>query len=477
MMTVGTTLAVALAYALVLERVNHVVSEPYMDEIFHVPQAQKYCQGRFDEWDPKITTFPGVYFVGVAFARLYQWLGLSDTGSFCSISVLRSVNVAFAAGNTWLIIRLRQLLMPTDSNLLLHALMITAFPVQFFFSFVYYTDAGAVFFVLLMYFLALRANLVVRPVSPVGLITSAMAGAAAVLFRQTNIVWVLFVAGTTLVRYVERSQGNVIYGSTKQDAKLGSTFVVRNSFFQVAINFVKAIFSDLLPLLSLLWPFIALVLGFIVFLVVNGGIVVGDKSNHEASIHGAQLLYFVFVASTGFGLSLFQPSQVLRFADSTRRQAKSMGGLVFLATIVGVVIAIIHFLSPVHKFMLADNRHYTFYVWRKFFLKHRLAKFIPSLLYMFQGWRCWTELRRTRTPLWLFIYIIAVMIVLVPTPLVEPRYYLLPFVLMHLHTSRQSKWHLLLVIAAYSVVNAATIYIFLYRPYTWVDGTIARFMW
>ena len=34
---------------------------PYMDEIFHIPQAQKYCNGTYDEWDPKITTLPGLY--------------------------------------------------------------------------------------------------------------------------------------------------------------------------------------------------------------------------------------------------------------------------------------------------------------------------------------------------------------------------------------------------------------------------------
>ena len=35
--------------------------QPYMDEIFHIPQAQKYCNGTFDSWDPKITTLPGLY--------------------------------------------------------------------------------------------------------------------------------------------------------------------------------------------------------------------------------------------------------------------------------------------------------------------------------------------------------------------------------------------------------------------------------
>lgn len=37
------------------------VPEPYLDEVFHIPQAQKYCQGRWLEWDDKITTPPGLY--------------------------------------------------------------------------------------------------------------------------------------------------------------------------------------------------------------------------------------------------------------------------------------------------------------------------------------------------------------------------------------------------------------------------------
>lgn len=36
------------------------VPEPYLDEIFHIPQAQKYCQAKWLEWDDKITTPPGL---------------------------------------------------------------------------------------------------------------------------------------------------------------------------------------------------------------------------------------------------------------------------------------------------------------------------------------------------------------------------------------------------------------------------------
>ena len=49
-----------LGFAALVERLFST-TEPYMDEVFHIPQAQAYCQGGFDVWDPKITTSPGTY--------------------------------------------------------------------------------------------------------------------------------------------------------------------------------------------------------------------------------------------------------------------------------------------------------------------------------------------------------------------------------------------------------------------------------
>ena len=63
------------AYVAVLAAVagafSFLVSTPYMDEPFHLLQTQAYCHGRFDEWDEKITTFPGLYVCGV----LVAWAG------------------------------------------------------------------------------------------------------------------------------------------------------------------------------------------------------------------------------------------------------------------------------------------------------------------------------------------------------------------------------------------------------------------
>jgi alpha-1,2-glucosyltransferase len=41
--------------------------------------TQQYCRGDFVSWDPKITTFPGLYYLGVLYAWLSQlmllWAG------------------------------------------------------------------------------------------------------------------------------------------------------------------------------------------------------------------------------------------------------------------------------------------------------------------------------------------------------------------------------------------------------------------
>ncbi|KAL7683734.1 putative alpha-2-glucosyltransferase Alg10 [Plasmopara halstedii] len=465
---------IGLLYSSILSAVNKTVPDAYMDEIFHIPQAQKYCAGRFDEWDPKITTFPGLYLVSTLYAKAIWTLQLGD---FCSVSVLRSLNVVFALGNVVLCVLLRKLVSPLDPNVLLHALRIAAFPPLFFFSFLFYTDAGATFFVLLMVVLAERVDLL--QCSPVrgSFMLSAMSGAVSVLFRQTNIIWVVFVAGTVVVRSVELAHSKFIYGSSKQDSSDKRLSSVMHSPFRVIFNFISVIISTLPSILFVVWPFAVIVLCFLAFLVKNGGIVVGDKSNHEVTFHGAQLLYFTVAVASGFGLNLTTPSQLQKFLTSVQHRATSFQGIISIGILVAVIVGVIHCFSPIHKFMLADNRHYTFYIWRKFFRRHEMAKFFPIPLYLFFGWRCWDELNPRCSPLWKFIYVLAVCLVLLPSPLVEPRYYCLPFVLFHLNTRNQSGFHLWLVTAAYMVVNASTLYIFLYRPFIWVDGSTARFMW
>ena len=105
-------LLVVAVYAVVLGVVGDQLAtqlpDPYMDEIFHVPQARRYCAGNFSEWDAKITTLPGLYLfsVGLLDPAYKLSTGLGYTGhvgdtllDFCSVKMLRSVNLLMSIIN------------------------------------------------------------------------------------------------------------------------------------------------------------------------------------------------------------------------------------------------------------------------------------------------------------------------------------------------------------------------------------------
>jgi alpha-1,2-glucosyltransferase len=68
--------------------------------------------------------------------------------------------------------------------------------------------------------------------------------------------------------------------------------------------------------------------------------------------------------------------------------------------------------------------------------------------------------------------------VLIPARLIEPRYFTVPWMLLQLHAGfGSSRAHVLAPLYLFAFVNAATLYLFLCRSYTWPDGSTARFMW
>ncbi|CAM9441407.1 unnamed protein product, partial [Choristocarpus tenellus] len=172
---------------------------------------------RSGRWDPKITTLPGLYIIAVMYVRVASLIGSIgglmpwavgggdlDGHSACTTGALRQVNWLFSLG-TLVVMQalLRRRMSP--SKALAHAIALWLYPVGFFFGFLFYTDAGSTFFILLCYLLATRP---VRSYpwgayeSGQGLqrqVGSALSGCVAILFRQTNAVWVAFTMGTCLL--------------------------------------------------------------------------------------------------------------------------------------------------------------------------------------------------------------------------------------------------------------------------------------
>ena len=623
--------ALAATYAGVAQLFAEKAPEAYMDEIFHVPQAQAYCRGEWWSWDDKITTLPGAYLVAVAHAGaarlLHQMraavlphhdefsvpLGLGATGdggsgkqredmstlsgqqreAGCSVALLRSVNALFALFSVLLLERL-MMPRPTSSRdavdaagatagapastskvggayngggaldapapALLRAVMLALFPPLFFFAFLFYTDVLSTFFVLLTLLLLARPA---RRRSGHGgagwsdaihdkpMWCGALAGLASIVCRQTNVVWLVFGAGAALVADLEQthgpglgvSNGKPADGPRPPEPKLRSrntAEALAEAHRMVEVQRRAALMAaqeqrlspgwrppapgegdeDFLPGLQLSWRFVALlwaerarllprlapvllvVGGFGAFVAANGGIVVGDRANHVPVAHFAQLGYFALFAVPYLGCATGAPVLLLRrLGAALRRQCLTPGRAGTLLWLVIFASIALWFGSPMHPFLLADNRHFPFYIWKAFFRRFDPQARVALLpAYFGAAWALAAALRRPRpvpmsgaaaqdgaaaiaaagkpvSALWLAGFALATTLVLVPAHLVEPRYFLVPFLVAHAHAEPPTVRAALATATAAAILNAVTIYVFLYRPFIWPDGSVARFMW
>ncbi|KAL8217875.1 hypothetical protein R6Q57_021248 [Mikania cordata] len=151
----------------------------------------------------------------------------------------------------------------------------------------------------------------------------------------------------------------------------------------VDVDDEDSLFSEIQSILLVLWhlkwellvsfsPFVALLLAFAAFVVWNGSIVLGAKEAHTVSPHFAQL----FIA---------------------------------------------------HPYLLADNRHYPFYLWRKIINAHWSTRYLLVPLYVYSWASILNILAKVQEKVWVLAYFIASAAVLVPAPLIEFRYYTIPF--------------------------------------------------
>ncbi|KAI8324364.1 hypothetical protein GQ54DRAFT_256559 [Martensiomyces pterosporus] len=445
----------SISYA-VLQRVNSAVAQPYMDEIFHIPQAQHYCRGEFGVWDPKLTTPPGLYLVSIVPLYLLGALGFADIATHCTTEYLRTTNWALGLLLFWTTYSLVRRQAPNSpaAATAVAATALSLFPVTFFLHHMYYTDTGSLLFVLLAYSLSLGQRHWLAGLS----------GFASLWFRQTNVVWVAFIGFSAALREIHRRTG--IAGGNESLA---------DSAFRLC-KWVLHAGGDVLPVALLLTPYLLVAALFAVFLYVNQGIVLGDKSHHEAGLHIPQLFYF---ASYTVGISapaILLTASPLKFARLLiqRPSRLAFGLLLCIAMGIGVKKCTVE-----HPFLLSDNRHYPFYLWKNLFRRHWLARYAATPLYLYAFWairRCLSQ----RTPaLWRLALCVCTAAVLVPSPLLEFRYFTMPYIFVRLNARSLPTRVVAAEMAWFAVINAATIWVFLNKPFTWDSepGQLQRFMW
>ncbi|GAA5984007.1 hypothetical protein JCM5350_004989 [Sporobolomyces pararoseus] len=476
----------------VARRISKEVTEPYMDEIFHVPQTQAYCRGEWKYWNGAITTPPGLYLIPASLSRVRQRLAPSfSTPDFCSLDSLRYFNLTILALlpllYTSLLLAIRQTtqarpiekkLKPTRereaslSSARWEGLVIALMPVVGWWGWLYYTDLGSVATVLLSMRLSLGRRYFL----------SSLVGLCSLLFRQTNIVWLAFIAGGSVVRELRivnssKKKKAQLYDPLLQDARLIDLILTPYSLVYLSLHNL----STLAPILTAYLPaFFA----FATFIKINGGIVLGDKSNHVATVHVPQLYYFIAFSAAFLSPHLLEKNKIRKSVSSLvgtkKRVAASLNILVVMCwTIRNFTIA--------HPFLLADNRHFAFYLWRRIINVHPLARYALTPGYLFASRLIFQALIDSQTMRLstLLLFSISTLLVLVPTPLIEPRYFLTPFLILRLYLSTplpslesRKKWtsrraRLILEAVLYLIVQATCVWLFLEKSFEW-DVKIGR---
>lgn len=383
------------------------------------------------------------------------------------------------------------------------------FPLHYFYAFLYYTDVPSAFFTLAAYLATKRRG------------GGAAAGlaAAAVLMRQTNAVWVAFIAGEALLERclppaeskVEAAAGAaggvggkpaggggparrrrstaeeaVQHVHPQQTGSSGGSGSSRDSgsraagaLAQLGVAAARA-WEARWQLVRELWGLAAVCAAFAGFVVWNGGVVVGDRAHHAPVRHLAQPLYFCLYATLWLAPIFWAPGALWREA---RRAAAVLAGGGSAARAAAVWVAVVAAMARAvqigtlaHPFLLADNRHYTFYLWRRVVNRAWWARYALVPLYARSAAALWERLRGRGAP-WAALFALATCLVLVPAHLIEFRYYTIPFYVLLLNLRPPTARQLALLVAGYAAVNAATLWVFVARPFAWPDGSVARFLW
>ncbi|XP_021635077.2 dol-P-Glc:Glc(2)Man(9)GlcNAc(2)-PP-Dol alpha-1,2-glucosyltransferase isoform X2 [Hevea brasiliensis] len=428
---------------------------------------------------------------------------VSSFAELCSTSMLRFVNGVLAILCGIIIYEIITHLRPTlcKRKAAFFAVILALYPLHWFFTFLYYTDVASLTAVLAMYLTCLKKKYYF----------SALLGAFAVFIRQTNIIWMLFVACTgvidiTLTHPRKKVKVDELNESGKEtgrlipnnsvsassnmrrrkpnsaDASKYSATAANGSSSTQSSGFLDEIQDICLASWHMKWklfisfcPFFMVLVAFVAFVRWNGSVVLGAKEAHAVSPHFAQIMYFSLVSTLATAPLHFSLCHVANMFQSFWKNR--LGFFQWLVALTAGFLSV-HFFSIAHPYLVADNRHYTFYLWRKVIKAHWLMKYFLVPFYVYSWSSIFNILGKVRQKVWVLTYFLATAAVLVPAPLIEFRYYTIPFYLLILHSHIDDNESWIAMGLMYLVINTFTMMMFLFRPFNWNhEPGVQRFIW
>lgn len=229
--------------------------------------------------------------------------------------------------------------------------------------------------------------------------------------------------------------------------------------------------SLLFTLVRINFGYILVAFGFLKFVVQNGSIVLGDKDAHQVCFNAPQILYFslfFLVFSCPYLISLKKVKDFMYFIYVHK-----------VRTIEACLVCafVIMNLSYVHPYLLADNRHFTFYIWRRLLGRNMNLSFALIPAYVYSFWSIYTELEN-KNDVFKLLLAFCIFVSTVPQKLLEFRYFIIPYIMLRIQFKVKSQWLPYFEFILYNIVNYITLYLFLHRTFTWENSNdVQRFMW
>jgi len=210
-------------------------------------------------------------------------------------------------------------------------------------------------------------------------------------------------------------------------------------------------------------------MGFVIFVIYNRGVAVGDKDAHKVTINLVQMGYYTLMFA-----AFASPFLVCRLVRSVKKFTRNYKQIYLILTVVFAIV--VYFNTVVHPYILADNRHVTFYLWNRVFGRYEIARYLLIPLYVWVWLFIWDNVDVSVN--YRCILIICCLVNFTPQLLLEFRYFIFPYILMRSTIEKPKTLEIFLELFLILVINITVINFYINFPFTW-EGTpgYQRFMW
>lgn len=162
---------------------------------------------------------------------------------------------------------------------------------------------------------------------------------SSILFRQTNIVWLALCAGTIILRRLAIVEPkHAAFTGSHGPLNTGTVGDVVSR----AVSLVSLAWAHVDVVVDVVIPFAPTLITFAAFVFFNGGIVLGDRANHQVSFNLPQLFYFsAFATAFSFPL-LLGPSAIVAFIKHAVHQLTSPLRFIKLAVLLSLAAGVVY---------------------------------------------------------------------------------------------------------------------------------------